>query len=311
MAFSGPRVLLGCKAATLCLALALVAGCGKSDDRKTATQVAARVGSTEITVHQVNNVLARAQNLAPEAVPTVKREILNRLIDQTLARQQATQHKLDRTPAVMQTIEAAKTEILAQSYIESIASAQAKPTDDDVAKYYAAHPELFAQRRVYQLEEIVASPAPELLAPLKELLAKARSMAEVAAWLKQNNAPFAENRGVRAAEQVALDQAARLQTMKDGEIGFAEQAGRVSIYRVLASQAAPVDLKAAAPRIQQFLFNVRLQEATAKEIAQLKEKTQIEYLGEFAEAVAAAAPPAWKPAAGTDANMEKGLKGLR
>lgn len=298
---------------TLCLALALVAGCGKSDDRKPATQVAARVGSTEITVHQINNVLARAQGLAPEAVPAAKREILNRLIDQQLARQQAVQKKLDRSPPVMQTLEAAKTEILAQSFIEQLAAAQAKPTEDEVRKYYAAHPELFAQRRIFNLEEIVVAPQEGLAARLKDYLPKARSMAEVAAWLKSQNARYAENRSERAAEQIALEHVGRLQAMKDGEIGFAEQGGRVSIFRIAASRPAPVEEAVAAPRIQQFLFNQRLGEAMAKEMAQLKEKTKIEYLGEFALASAADVRPAsaLAPATAPAEGIEKGLKGLR
>src|SRR5688500_14081810 len=131
-------------ALALCVALA---GCGKSDEKKVATQVAARVNSEEITVHQVNNVLARTPNLAPEAAARAKRQVVDRLIDQELAVQQALEKKLDRSPEVLQAMEAAKAEILARAYLRHVAQAQAKPTPEEIKKYYAEHPHLFSQRR--------------------------------------------------------------------------------------------------------------------------------------------------------------------
>ena len=305
--------------ALLCalLALALVAGCGKSDGKKPATQVAAKVGSYEITVHQVNNVLARAQNIPPDAVAKAKREILDRLIDQQIAKQQAVAKKLDRAPNVMQTIEAAKNEILARSYLEHLAAAQPKPTDDEVKKYYAAHPELFAQRRIFNLEEIAVTPKEGLGAKLREYMAKGRSMPEIAAWLKSQGAAYAENRGVRAAEQIPLHLLPDLQGMKDGQIRLVEAGGRLHVFRIVATQAAPVDEPTAAARIQQFLFNQRLNQIIAKEMAQLREKTKIEYVGEFANAAAAttvipaAKADATRPAQPQGPDFDKGVRGLR
>src|SRR5205807_445444 len=118
----------------LCLfaaCIAALAGCGKDDDRKAATQVAAKVNSEEITVHQVNDILARNPNVTPELAPLVKREIVDRLIDQQLAKQQAIQKKLDRSPHILQAIEAAKSEILARAYLQVVAAAQEKPTPDE------------------------------------------------------------------------------------------------------------------------------------------------------------------------------------
>ena len=95
----------------LIFALAFTTGCGKNDDAtdpKIATQVAARVNGDEITVHQVNDVLARNPNIAPEFANQAKSEILDRLIDQQLTKQKAIENKLDRSPKVMRAIEAAK-----------------------------------------------------------------------------------------------------------------------------------------------------------------------------------------------------------
>jgi EpsD family peptidyl-prolyl cis-trans isomerase len=294
---------------------AVLAACGKSDDKKAASQVAATVNSEEITVHQVNNVLARNPNITPEAAPRAKREIVERLVDQELARQQALEKKLDRSPNVVQAIEAAKTEILARAYLQEVAAAQAKPTPEEVTKYYAEHPELFSQRRLYMLEEIAVASKDGIAAALRERVAKAKSMQEIADWLKAREVQYAVNRGGRAAEQIPLEMLPKLQKMKDGEIQVIEAADHLNVIRVLATKAAPVDETTAAPRIQQFLFNRRSSEVIAEEMKRLKEHAKIEYVGEFAAATPAAAKPAAaaapKEAASPDASIEKGVRGLQ
>src|SRR5262245_35868200 len=194
----------------------LVGGCGKEGDKKAATQVAAKVNGDEITVHQVNNALARAPELPPERADALKRRVLDQLIDQHLAKQQAVEKKLDRTPRAVQAIEAAKSEILARSYFEQIATSQAKPSAEEVKKYYAEHPELFAERRIYSVEELAVEETQVPTAVLKERVAKAKDLAEVATWLKSQNAAAAGSKAVRAAEQIPLAWVAEMHRMKDG-----------------------------------------------------------------------------------------------
>jgi EpsD family peptidyl-prolyl cis-trans isomerase len=277
----------------LLLAIALIPGCGKKDETaakaKAATQVAAKVNADEITVHQVNYILARNPNVKPEAAGDAKREILDRLIDQQLAKQEAIEAKLDRSPDTMQAVEAARSEILARAYLERIAATQPRPTEEEVKKYYAEHPELFARRRVFSLEEILVAPQEGLAAGLREQVAKSRSMQDVAGWLKSRDAKFAVNSGVRAAEQIPLELLPKLQAMKDGAIQLFEAGdGRVDVIRIVASKPAPVDEATAMPRIQQFLFNQRSREAVAREMKRIKDKAKIAYVGEFAGGAAVA-----------------------
>jgi len=273
----------------LLLALALTTGCGKKEDAKGATQVAARVNSDEITVHQVNYVLARNPNVTPELAPQAKREILDKLIDQHLVRQKAIENKLDRTPNVMQAIEAAKSEILARAYLDQLAATLPKPAPWETEKYYKEHPELFAQRRLFHLEVFVFKAEGAVATGLRDRLSKASSMKEIADWLQSQGVKFVANRGVRAAEQIPLESLPKVQAMKEGQIQlFDANDGRFQVLRVVAFKAEPVEEATATPRIQQFLFNRRLGEVMAKEMKQIKEQAKIEYSGEFAGGAAAA-----------------------
>jgi len=309
------------KFGALLLAAAVAAGCGKRDEKAPATQVAAKVNGDEITVHQISDALAR-QRVRPEQAEAAKRQVLERLIDQQLARQQALEKKLDRTPRTVQAIEAARSEILARSYIEQLAAAQGKPDAEAVKKYYAEHPELFSQRRLFSIEElIVARNEESVAAGIRQGAAKAKDLAEVATWLKTENIEAAAQRGVRAAEQIPLPWLAEMQKMKDGEMRVFENGERLSVIRVAASRPAPVDEAAATPFIQQFIFNQRLNETIGKQIQSLRDKSNIEYMGEFsgkakdAAAKPKAAPepfqkPAAEPAPVNSPGFDKGIRGL-
>ena len=89
-----------------------LAGCGK-DDKKAATQVAATVNSKELSVHQINFLLARSGATAttPEQTAALRKNVLERLIDQQLAVEEALDKKLDRSPDVVMALEAARREV--------------------------------------------------------------------------------------------------------------------------------------------------------------------------------------------------------
>lgn len=287
----------------------ILAGCGKSEEKPVTTQVAAKVNATEITVFQVNNVLAKTPNVTPATEQRVKREILDNLIDQQLARQQAIESKLDRSSNVLQTLEAAKTEILARAYLEQIATAQPKASPADVKKYYDANPDLFEQRRIYSIEEISLPAQAGLADALREQAAKLRSMQDIAAWLRSREIAFNANNGVRTAEQIPLESLGNMRAMKDGEIRVFELRGGLQVIRVLASKEAPVNEATAAPKIRQFLFSQSSNAAIVKQMKEIRDVAKIEYVGEFTVTVAdAEAKAKLKQEAAAKAEMEAKAK---
>jgi EpsD family peptidyl-prolyl cis-trans isomerase len=269
------------RASVLPLLLAFIGGCGTGEDKPVATQVAAKVNAAEITVSQVNNVLSKTPNVTPATEQRVKREILDNLIDQELAKQKAIENKLDRTPNVLQMLEAAKTEILARAYLESIATSQPKATPEEVRNYYNEHPNLFERRRIYNLEEIALPAREGLSETLRQQAAKVRNLQELATWLRAREINFTANNGVRAAEQIPLEYLEKIQSMKDGEIRVFELREGIQVIRLLASRQIPLSETAAAPKIRQFLYMQRSNTSIASGMKDVKAQAKIEYIGEF------------------------------
>lgn len=274
------------------LAVAVTTGCdktNKNENAKVATQVAAKVNADEITVHQVNDILAQRTDVKPEEAAQTKHAILESLITQQLAKQKAIEAQLDRSPEVMLAIEAAKTEILARAHVEGIARTLPKPMPWEIQDYYSKHPELFAQRRIFALEEIAFVANDDVAAALRKGFSKFGSLKQVADWLQSRMVKFTAKRGVRAAEQIPLEMLPKVQAMKEGEIElFAAAGGRFQVIRVVDFMAAPIDEATATPRIRQFLFNRSSGKAIAREMSEIRARAKVEYMGEFADGAAAA-----------------------
>lgn len=268
-----------------------LAACGddKGSAKAAATQVAAKVNGAEISVHQINGMLSKATGVTNENAPRARKEILDRLVDQQLAVEQAIAKKLDRNPDVLLNLEAARREILARSYLEQIAAAQPKATDEEIKRYYDEHPDLFSKRRIYNIQELDIPRNAGSQDQLKEYVSSGKSLEEIANWLKSKNIPARGSAGTRPAEQLPIELLPQLAKIKDGQTALIEGPQMLYVMRVVASQSAPVDEAAAKSRIQQFLQNQRSGKAVGEEMKKLKEAAKIEFVGDFATLAAAPA----------------------
>ena len=310
---------IGNQSAPFILVFSLMFGltaCNSKDEKPSASQVAAKVNSEEISVHQINFMLGRvpAGATTPEQASKVRHEILEKLVDQQLAVEQATKKKLDRSPDVLMALEAARREILARAYIEQVSAAQSKPSAESVIKYYTDHPALFAERRIYSLQEIALPASAGVAAPLREMVSSGKSMEEIANWLKGKDIKFSAASATRPAEQIPLDMLPKVHALKDGQALVFETPQSTTVLHVVATQSAPVAEETATPRILQFLGNQRIGEVVADEMKQLRAKAKIVYQGEFASADASVPTgAAAAPAADKDAGdaIAKGVAGLK
>ncbi|OYY93537.1 MAG: peptidyl-prolyl cis-trans isomerase, EpsD family [Hydrogenophilales bacterium 28-61-23] len=314
---------IGLSALTMAIALTL-AGCGdkKEDKDKAATQVAAKVNGDEITVHQLNFELSKMGNLSPEQAKSAANQVLKSMVDQQLMVQKAVEDKVDRDPQVVQTLEAARRQILAQALIQKATANQAKPSDAEIADYYAKNPALFAERRIYRLQEINVQVTPTNVEAVKAQLQQTKNLNDFVTWLKTQNIPARAGQSTKAAEQLPLELLPKLHQLKDGQAMTFSVPGALNILILGGSQSQPLTQEKAKPMIERYLENAKKRATAEAELKKLKEKAKVEYLGEYTEAgkeapapqaaPTPAAPAAAQPPAGVDASaMEKGVSGLK
>lgn len=294
------------------LSLLMLSGCS-DDAEKPATQIVAKVNDDEITVHQLNSAVAKIPNVTAENADAVRKEVLEKLINQQLAVQQAEKNKLDRSAEVVMMMDAAEREILTKAYLGQVVANLPQPSEAETSKFYDEHPELFAERRVYKLQEIVI-PTKDGQAEQIKQQASGKSMEDIANWLKSQNIPFRSNAATRAAERISLPMLDQIASMQDGETKVIETEDAMTIVHLVASEQAPVSKEIAMQRIPRFLANEQAKTAINEDLERLKSTAKIEYLNDQQNmAKQAPAEPVEETSATEDpnsANVEKGIAGL-
>jgi EpsD family peptidyl-prolyl cis-trans isomerase len=302
-----------CLSVLIALVVAL-SSCGKADVKKTPGQIVAKVNGGEISVHQVNNAIARGNDIPPDEVKQAAAQTLERIIDQELLVQKALKNKLDRDPQVMQSIEDAKRQILARAYIERAAAASSTQSLEEIRKFYQENPALFERRRIYRVHELVVVAPREKLDALKVATAGAKSLQDVTGWLKSQKLEFQVAVSNRPAEQMPLDILPQLFEMREGQIAVIPTSRGASVVQLLQAQEASLSEQQATPIIERYLQSRKQLAVAQAEVRRLREQARIEYVGEFEAPRAQPASSSVTPSRSVDDRDEtirKGVAGLR
>jgi len=218
------------------------------------------------------HALARVNGveISSRQAPTTQ-AALEKVIDRELLVQKALEAGLDKDPAVAETIDNARRQVLAQAYVERVASSGVKPSRDEVRAFYDENPALFAERRIYRIRELtVASPADLVEGDLEQ----------IAASLRARGARFSLTTQTQPAEELPLAFLPKLSRMKPGETAVFSTPGGASAIQLIQAEDAPLAREQAQALIEQFLAGRKRLEIAAAEVKKLREGARIEYVAQ-------------------------------
>lgn len=286
-----------CVLVTVAAAMSLAACSGQSRD--TGTQIAAKVNREEISVHQVNYFLQRQGAVAPDELEAASRQTLEALVDQEVAVQAALEQKLDRDPAVVQSLEAARRELLARAYAERLTQSVSPPTPQEVKQYYDSKPALFARRRLYTLVDTAIDATPEQQKPIAAQMPTTRGTADVALVLRQAGLRYGSRRTTIGAEALPMHAVDAMAALSEGQSLLVGGPRDAHIYTVIETRPAPLNLEEARRAIENYLTAERRRTALEQQIKALRSNARIEYRGRFAQPASAPGTPAAAAASST------------
>jgi peptidyl-prolyl cis-trans isomerase C len=171
------RILL-----TVLIALAV-----SSCNRKAEGQTVAIVNNEEITASELNNELAKNSGVSA-ADKDARAAVLQRLIDRKLLVQQAKSDGLDKSPEYLNQLRQLNDELLINMLVSRRLNTSQVPTANEINGFEASRPEMFANREMWTLQQLLY-PTPKAPAVIAKIGA-ASGLDEIAQILTTNGIQF-------------------------------------------------------------------------------------------------------------------------
>ena len=180
----------------------LASGC----QRKAEGQTVAVVNGKEITIPDLNFALQQMQVPETADKSVVRSQALDKLVDRQLLADQARKEGIDKTPEFLNRERQGDEDLLISMLAARRMNTSQLPSDREVQAYISANPQMFANRQVWDLDQIgYATPKdPAILKGIQD----AHSMDALIAVLQAHKVPFARQKnrldtGVMPAEVYA------------------------------------------------------------------------------------------------------------
>lgn len=257
---------------------ATISACDSRDKTAEPTQVAVRVNSQDISIHQVEAVLEGQPNLVARFGDQAPKRVLNSLVEQELAAQAAKSAGLDHSPQVLQALELAKREVLARAYQDKLAGKAVEPGSNEVDRYYESKPELFAQRKRYTLQDTVVEVPADQFADLSNRVRQLSKLEDVEPLLRNAGLRYSTRAQTRFAEELPTTLLAKIVPLAPGQSVAVERDGGAEIFTMVHSDSVPLSLATARPTIKAFLLQERRRELVEQGMKTLRDAAKVEYV---------------------------------
>jgi EpsD family peptidyl-prolyl cis-trans isomerase len=285
-----------------------------NNGNKTPTgQVVATLGKREITMRDVRAELGNYSAADAKTLKVAENAALRNIIGRDIVADEARKDGLDKTPDFALAKERAIDTLLVQALQQKVASEVPAATKDEAQRYADAHPDMFAQRKVYVLDQIqMPRPSDPAIVKAMEPL---KTFDEIQALLNQDKIPF--KRDTAALDALGADPRLidAIQKLPPGELFVLPSGQLLTVNQIKETRIEPVPPDKAVALAQQLITRQRTEEAVRKRFQALfasKVKT-VTFNQEFAAMnklpPAAPAPAAAAPDRGASAGAAPATSG--
>jgi EpsD family peptidyl-prolyl cis-trans isomerase len=269
----------------------LIVGCAKLKSLvggKPAGQVVASVNGEEITALELRAEMQGFSSRDPKVMKAAQQQVLEQIIMRNVLAQKAKEQKLDKTPDYALQVRRGEQTLLAQLYQRKLAAGVAVPTRAEAESFILAHPEMFAERKILIVDQIIAGPnkiTPDRFKPLN-------SLDEVKALLNAEGVAYQEN--ATTIDTLSTDPriVAQLNNLPPGEVIVVPQRGALAFNHISETRSVPFRGDPAVTYAINVLRNQRAQQSVGSQMSTLRKGAESQITYNAAYKPAPPAPPA-------------------
>lgn len=248
------------------------AACNRSDSgsKQPEGQVVAEVAGEEITTRELNMELRGAAISDPEILKAAQRAALAAIINRKLLAKAARDQGLDKSADYQLSKRRSDELLLAQEMQSQAAKKIARPTREEAARYMAAHPNNFAQRKIYTVDQIQFSLAGKR-DKLKEF-ASLKSLDDVEQKLLADGIDYRKAPASIDGQMVPPQLIDQIAKVPPGEVFLIPNGQMVVANQIKDTRVVPFTGEDAIAQAQQLLLRERLGKALEQQAEELRKK---------------------------------------
>ena len=277
--------------ASACMTTTILVGLSKfALAQASGGQVIAHSASVDVTQQELDNELRLTNVPASQRIDQTIKAALTRIIARKYMAQQALAAKLDSEPTVDLDLLRSREQVLAGAYAQHELSTKSSTISKaEVDQYIEAHPDQFAKRQLFQIEQISFAPQKDtnvISAAVKDF----KSLDQVSAKLSELGIRFSRGSGTIDGATVPAELLRALRARRPDDIFFARSEASADFFKVTSVEEKPL-LAEDANRFALQQLTVDLTRKIAQRAVD-EALASIKFEGDYSRVMSTPTPPA-------------------
>ena len=201
-------------------------------------QVAARVGNDEITVQEIQAELGGFNAPDAKTRKAAEQQALQAIIQRKLIAKAAVKAGVEKSPAFAVQKSRMEDALLVQSWQKALVDAVPEPGPEQIRQYINQHPELFANRKVYIVDQLRMQTVadPKLVEAIKPL----NTLEDIAKLIQSKGIRYETARGALDSLQLGTQLVGQFDKLPPNEVLVFPMGNVLVANKVIETRVAPV-----------------------------------------------------------------------